>query len=117
MDEVLAAPRFDAVPVLEPCLVLSLYNKCIFCSTEFSPFWWPVPEHRATNGVDSDVKIANGEEEPSTSDAMPIDDAAMETEVEGPPPKMGICHTCYVQRMQERDQQVVVDLSSPILVI
>jgi hypothetical protein len=62
-----------------------------------------------------DVKIANGDEE--SSDVMPIDDAqAMETEVEGPPPKKGICHTCYVQKMQERDQQVILDLSAPILV-
>jgi hypothetical protein len=63
-----------------------------------------------------DLKIANGEEEASSSDAMPIDDAAMETEVEGPTPKIGVCHTCYVQKMQEGGQQVIVDLSSPILV-
>lgn len=123
LDQVIAAPRFDAVPVLEPALVLSLYNKCIFCSTEFSPYWWEAPHHLVTNGMsstmDMDVKTANGDAESSSpgSDIMPIDNVhAMETEVDGPPPKRGICHTCYVQRMKEKDLPVVLDLTSPILV-
>jgi len=122
LDEVIAAPRFDAVPTLDPSLVLPIYNRCVFCSTEFSPYWWPTPDPQATNGsLDADVKVASGEGRVSsssgTSDAMAIDGAErIETEVEGPPPKDAVCHTCYFQRMQERGQQVTLDLNSPILV-
>ena len=40
----------------------------------------------------------------------------METDTEQPPPQKAVCHNCYFQRVQEHGQQLMLDLSSPILV-
>lgn len=135
LDEAVTAPRFDAVPSLEASLVLPIYNKCIICSTEYSPFWWPLTEATLELGdehsreKDDDVKMHHEDEEkPSVAEiatsnqdvsltvAVEGDAERMETDAEAPPPAKAVCHNCAWNRVQEHGHPIMPDLSSPIIV-
>jgi hypothetical protein len=133
LDEVVSAPRFDAVPALHPSSELPLDNQCIYCSTEFSPYWWPADAlsggsiDALTHSMDEDVKMANGDTpQPSNNGAADADVILVENTDENADPMeitrkslhRKICHACYFQRSQEQDKPIVVDLSTtPIVVV
>jgi hypothetical protein len=141
LDEVVPAPRFDAVPALDAASVLPAHNRCTFCSTEFSPFWWPanalgdIPPTATVNGVDEDVKMTNGiedkEEKKQTNgsnratassssaqvDTVMEDDSNEDQTKLDPVFEPKICHRCYYVRSEERNQPVLVELKTPIITV
>ncbi|CAG7847903.1 Lid2 complex component snt2 Short=Lid2C component snt2 [Serendipita indica DSM 11827] len=127
LDDVVPAPRFDAVPTLDPSLVLSTNNQCVFCHTLSSPFWWPtdaahidpIPEgpkegnETLTNGTTSHPV----DEHPHAEQGdVAMDEDAPEPKPAEAPKVQKICHACYFQQLTAKAQPIVVDLSSPIIV-
>ncbi|PVG02078.1 hypothetical protein CPB86DRAFT_780999 [Serendipita vermifera] len=126
LDEVVTAPRFDAMPLMDPSALPDTDNQCIYCSTEISPFWWPTDALNRTSLLDGeeDVKMVNGDAHTPKKDAenssspAPMDLTTTDEE-EAVKKKLTpkICHACYFTRLQDKSQPIRLDLSTPIPVI
>lgn len=119
---------------MSPSSELPLDNQCIYCGTEFSPFWWP-PDALGGNAdalvsrIEEDVKMASEEvsqvnhqtNSAEDSDVVMVEETTKDTEAEKEVTSKSlhrkICHSCYFQRSQEQDKPIVLDFSTPIAVL
>lgn len=74
--------------------------------------------------MDVDVKMTNGDvikDAASDPDVVMVGTSTNEDGDQEEAPRKAlhrkICHSCYFQRCQEQDKPIVVDLSTPIVVV
>ncbi|KAG8835592.1 putative PHD type zinc finger protein with BAH domain-containing protein [Serendipita sp. 399] len=142
LDEIVPAPRFDAVPSLHPSQVLPSENQCVFCLTESSPFWWPTDSPAvdlsqavlkpktaggsATQLQPADTSLPGSQDhpwEPTTSlslthknDVTMGDASNGPVKLETPEKALRVCHTCYFKQLKAKSIPVTVDLTTLIAV-
>ncbi|KAG8782439.1 putative PHD type zinc finger protein with BAH domain-containing protein [Serendipita sp. 397] len=129
LDEVVPAPRFDAVPSLHPSQVQLLENQCVFCSTDSSPFWWSTDSphldmSRAvlkpkTLGDRGDMQQPQGDNQVAHSpqgDITMNDASDSPVKLESVEKILKVCHTCYFEQLKAKSIPVVVDLTAQIIV-